>query len=74
MELSGLGDYFREKKSQLVAGFMVGISVFILYAVVELIMWNTLNVTYALSYAVVAFFVYFVIRRLASFVMTKRKG
>ena len=67
-------DYVKKNKSQLTMAGAAAAVVFVAYIVFNLIMWNNANISYALIFALVAFFLYFIVQRLLGYVMTKKEG
>ena len=74
MFLDGIKGYFRKRRAALITGLAAAAAVFVVYVVVSLIVWNTTNLSYGVTYAIAAFFISFVLQRLLGYVVTKKEG
>jgi hypothetical protein len=72
--LERLKGFYRKMKPELAMAGIAAAVVFAVYLVINLIVWNTANLSYAIFFALVAFVFYFVAKRLINFVATKKEG
>ncbi len=69
-----LKDYYGKKKPELTMGLAAAAVVFIVYLVFNLIIWNAVNISYAIIFALVAFVLFFVFQRLLKYIITEKEG
>ena len=72
--LGGLSEFFRKRREELFMALVAAGAVLVVYVVVNLIVWNTVNPSYALIFALLAFLLYFVARRLMNYLVTRKEG
>jgi hypothetical protein len=70
--LQKIRDYFEAKRGELVMGLVAAGGVLVVYVVVNLIMWNDANFSYAVIYALTAFVLYYILRRFLNYFMAKK--
>ena len=67
-------EYYRKNKPELTMGGAAAGAVFVVYIIINLIVWNNVSISYAFFFALVSFFLYFIVRRLFSYMPKKKKG
>ncbi len=70
--LKKIRDFIEAKKSELAMGLVAAGGVLIVYVVVNLIVWNDANFSYALVYALTAFVLYYIFRRFLNYFISKK--
>ena len=74
MFLDDLKGYFKKSRAALFTGFAAAVVVFVIYVIVSLIVWNSTNISYGITYAIAAFFISFIVQRLLGYIITKKEG
>ena len=74
MKLGNFREYFRKRKEQIMIGLAVTAVVFVLYVVISIIVWNEANLSYAITFALAAAVIYFIVQRLLGYLITKKEG
>ena len=67
-------DYVKKNQNELIMSLSAGVAVFVVYTVVNLIVWNTVSISYSIIYGAVAAVLYFVVQRLLRYLVTKKEG
>lgn len=66
--------YLRRNRTELTAALIAAVVVFVVYVMLNLIVWNTVSISYAAIYAVLTIALYFIAHRLLKYIITKKKG
>ena len=66
-------NFIEHKKTELMTMLAITVGVFVVYTVINLIIWNSVSISYAVIYAIVAVVLYFVFIRLYRFIISRKK-
>jgi hypothetical protein len=67
-------DYIRKNHTELTMALGAGVGVFVIYTVVNLIIWNVVSLSYGAFYGLASAALYFIIQRLLKYLVTKKEG
>jgi hypothetical protein len=67
-------DYVKKNQNELTMALVAGVAVFVVYTVINLIVWNTVSLSYAIIYGTVAAVLYFIVQRLLKYLVKRKEG
>ncbi len=69
-----LGEYYKKNKEQLTLAGAAALIVFVAYTIFNVILWNTVSISYSLIYGAVAVVIYFIAMRLMRFIKARKEA
>ena len=72
--MSKLKKAYTKNRDDIHMAIVAAVIVLVVYSVVSLIMWNSLNLSYAGIYAITVFMLYFIAKRFLGYFRRKKEG